>query len=90
MGGLCDGDPEESFQALMDLDVCIYYTLEEIKQNQSHPVGKVFCISACTRLTKQVSVPQKSGLNPVHLCSYEPKEFLLNLILLMIFSPFAE
>lgn len=40
MGGLCDGDPEESFQALMDLDVCIYYTLEEIKQNQSHFVSR--------------------------------------------------
>lgn len=36
--------------------------------------------------TEQVSVPQKSGLNPVHLCSYEAKEFLLGLILLMVFS----
>lgn len=46
-----------------------------------------FSVSARMRPTEQVSVPQKSGLNPVHLCSYEAKEFLLGLILLMIFSP---
>lgn len=36
--------------------------------------------------TQQMSIPQQSGLNPVHLCSYEAKEFLFGLILLMIFS----
>ncbi len=75
---------------------CIYYTLEEIKQNQSEFVSRtplriseyvLFCVSAHTRPTEQVSVPQKSGLNPVHLCSYEAKEFLLGLILLTVFSP---
>lgn len=30
--------------------------------------------------------PKESGLNPVHLCAYEAKEFPLSLILLMIFS----
>lgn len=63
MGGLCDGDPEESFQALMDLDVCIYYTLEEIKQNQSHFVSRtplehlsVLCFCSYTS--------QKTGVGP--------------------------
>jgi len=37
--------------------------------------------------TEQVSVPKESGLNPVHLCSNEAKEFLLGLILLTTFSP---
>lgn len=32
-------------------------------------------------------VPQKSGLNPVHLCPHEAKEFLLGLILPAVFSP---
>lgn len=45
------------------------------------------CVSSHTRPTEQVSIPQKSGLNPVHLCPYEAKEFLLGLILLMVFSP---
>lgn len=53
------------------------------------PVGisecVLFCVSA--RPTEQVSLPQKSGLNPVHLCSYEAKEFLFSLILLTVFNP---
>lgn len=92
---------EESVQPLKGLDVCIYYTLEEIMQNQSVFVSHailgymrvcffffffffvLFCF-CCP--TQQMSIPQQSGLNPVHLCSYEAKEFLFGLILLMIFS----
>lgn len=91
--GLWDGDTEAWVQPLAGLDVCVYYTLEKIKQNQSEFVSRTLlkylcCFVLLLMLPKeQVSVPWKSGLNPVHLCPYEAKEFLPSLILLMVFSP---
>lgn len=75
----------------------VFVTLWEIKQNQSEFVSHTLleylsvvlcCVSSHARPTEQVSVPQKSGVNPVHLCPYEAKEFLPGLILLVVFSPF--
>lgn len=77
---LCDGDSEESDKRPAGLDVCIYYTLEEIMQNRSDFVSCTHwneCVCVCvfffficaqTRPKEQVSIPQESGLNPVHLC----------------------
>lgn len=94
--GLCDGDTGTSVQPLIGLDVCICYTLankaEPIRICITYPVGIFECVLCCVsshaRPTEQVSVPQKSGVNPVHLCPYEAKEFLPGLILLVVFIPF--
>lgn len=75
------------------LFICIYSTLDKVLlklwglseleclQNAS------VCVSPRAHPTELLSVPPKSGLNPVHLCPHNAKEFLLGLILLVDFSP---
>ncbi len=63
---------------------------EPIRFCITYPAGiseyVLLCVPAHSCPKEQVSVPQKSGLNPVHLCSYEAQEFLLGLILLTVFT----
>lgn len=55
------------------------------KQSRTNQI--LCCVLAWTIWVCVCHVLQKSGLNPVHLCPHEAKEFLLGLILPAVFSP---
>lgn len=84
---LCDMGTETSvcIFALVKIKLNLWevlsHTALECLQNAS------FCVSSHSHPTELLSVPPKCGLNPVHLCPYNAKEFLLGLILLVVFSP---
>lgn len=89
----CCSPSVNATKAMWVFCLCIYSTLDklllklwglselECLQNAS------VCVSPHAHPTELLSVPPKSGLNPVHLCPHNAKEFLLGLILLVDFSP---
>lgn len=58
--GLCDGDTEKSAHPPAGLDVCIYYTLEEIKRSQSELVSR----SPVEYVPLGVSASHGAGVRP--------------------------